>query len=76
LKGKLLENLHINLNPKQIEQLEFYSNYLDKDVNTIFNEALNYYFDAQEKLIAQSENSYSPGTNLDYNEFWDGIDLD
>jgi len=60
------------LNTKTIENLKLYSELLNKDFSTMLDEALEQYFvSEQEKLIAKEQNA----TNLDYNEFWDGVDV-
>ncbi len=60
------------LNTKTIENLKLYSELLNKDFSTMLDEALEQYFvSEQEKLIAKEQNA----TNLDYDEFWDGVDV-
>lgn len=59
-----------------IENLELYSGLLDKDVNTMLEEALELYFDAQQKMLMEKNiEKDNLQTNLDYDEFWDGVDL-
>ncbi|MBD3840700.1 MAG: hypothetical protein IE909_02235 [Campylobacterales bacterium] len=71
----MTNQIKFSLTPQQIDKLEFYSHLLKKDPDIIFSEALNFYFDAQEKILAQKEMGQSPETNLDYEEFWDGLDF-
>ena len=60
------------LNTKTIENLKLYSELLNKDFSTMLDEALEQYFvSEQEKLIAKEQNA----TNLDYDEFWGGVEL-
>jgi len=66
------ENIKIELKLDKLESLELYAKLLNKDINTILDEALEQYFIAeQEKLTAKEQNA----TNLSYDEFWDGIDI-
>jgi len=68
-----MENeLKIELKMDKLEGLKHYAGLLDKDVNTMLDEALERYFiEEQEKLVAKEQNA----TNLDYDEFWDGVDV-
>lgn len=73
-----MEN-HINIEFKQttVENLQAFSELLKKDVNTILEEALVQYFEnEQKKLIEKGIEEDASMTNLDYNEFWDDLDLD
>jgi len=66
----------INLKPDNIENLETFSEILKKDYNTIFNEALEQYFqNEQKKLLEKNIADENAMTNLDFDEFWDGVDL-
>jgi len=50
---------------------------LNKDINTMLEEALEQYFDdAQKRLMQRNINDENAMTNLDYDEFWDDVDLD
>jgi len=69
----------INLELKQdtVDNLLAFSELLHKDVNKILEEALELYFDtAQKKLIERGIEEDATMTNLDYDEFWDGVDLE
>jgi len=67
-----MKNIKLELKMDKIENLELYSKLLNKDINTILDEALEQYFISEnEKLIAKEQNA----TNLSYDEFWDGIDI-
>lgn len=67
------ENIKIELKLDKLESLEYYAKLLNKDINTMLDEALERYFvEEQEKLIAKEQNA----TNLDYDEFWGGFELD
>ena len=70
---------HIKIEFKQstVENLELFSQMLKKDVNTMLEEALEQYFNTeQEKLMEKNINDENAMTNLDYDEFWDGVDID
>ena len=66
------ENIKLELKLDKLEGLEFYAKLLNKDINTMLDEALEQYFiSEQEKLTAKEQNA----TNLSYDEFWDGVDV-
>lgn len=68
-----MEDIKIELKLDKLESLEYYAKLLNKDINTMLDEALERYFvEEQEKLIAKEQNA----TNLDYDEFWGGFELD
>jgi tRNA A37 N6-isopentenylltransferase MiaA len=59
-----------------IESLESYSELLNKSINTILDEALSQYFDNEAKKILEKDSEASSMmTNLDFDEFWDGVDI-
>jgi len=65
------EEIKIELKIDKLERLQHYAKLLDKDINTLLDEALSQYFIVtEEELIAKSN-----ATNLTYDEFWDGVDL-
>ena len=66
------ENIKLELKLDKLEGLELYAKLLNKDINTMLDEALEQYFiSEQEKLTAKEQNA----TNLSYDEFWDGVDV-
>ena len=68
-----MEDIKIELKLEKLELLKQYAKLLNKDINTMLDEALERYFvEEQEKLIAKEQNA----TNLDYDEFWGGVDLE
>ncbi len=70
---------HIKIEFKQttVENLQAFSEILNKDINTMLEEALEQYFESeQQKLMGKNENDESAMTNLDFDEFWDDVDLD
>ena len=44
-----MSKIEFKLNAQMIEKIEAYSELLDKDVNSILNEALTQYFENEEK---------------------------
>jgi hypothetical protein len=68
--------LKIELQYETVEKLEIYSKLLNKDMNKIIDEALLQYFENEEKrLLEKNIENDSLMTNLDYDEFWDGVDI-
>jgi hypothetical protein len=64
------------LNSSLFEELELYSELLKKDQNTILIEALEQYFEnEQKKLLEKNIEDENAMSNLDYDEFWDGVEL-
>lgn len=69
-----MENLIIN--QSNGENLEAFSEALKKDKNSIINEALELYFEEQQKkLLEKNLADENAMTNLDFNEFWDDVDI-
>ncbi len=70
-------NLQFQLSSEMIEDIHTYSALLNKDTNTILNEALKQYFEnEQEKLMEARKLETDNGmTNLDFDEFWDGVEI-
>ena len=70
------EQLHFSLHPDTIEELKLFSQLLKKDYDTILNEALQQYFDnARKRMLEKNFENENMETNLDFDEFWDGVDL-
>ena len=72
-EGRDMEkSIKIEIKEDKLEGLEYYAKLLNKDINTMLDEALAQYFESEnEKLIAKEQNM----TNLDFDEFWDGVEL-
>jgi len=69
-------SFEFELNNKLVEELQAYTDILKKDANTILKEALEQYFEnEQKKLLEKNLEDENAMTNLDYNEFWDGVDI-
>jgi hypothetical protein len=68
--------LKFELTQDTLHNLQTFSELLKKDVNTILNEALELYFaEEQKKLLEKNLENDNAMTNLDYDEFWDGVEL-
>lgn len=71
-----MEKRNFTLNSDNLENLENFSILLKKDFSTIINEALEEYFqNEQKKLLEKNLDDENAMTNLTYEDFWDGIDL-
>jgi predicted transcriptional regulator len=69
-------NINIEFKQSTIDDLVGFSELLNKDVNVIIEEALAQYFEnEQKKLIEKGIEEDASMTNLDYDEFWDGLDI-
>jgi len=70
-------NIQFELKQDTVDNLQAFSELLKKDVNTMLVEALEQYFESeQKKLIEKGIEEDATMTNLDYDEFWDGVELD
>ncbi|RRS30728.1 MAG: hypothetical protein P794_06020 [Epsilonproteobacteria bacterium (ex Lamellibrachia satsuma)] len=70
------QNIKIELKQSTVENLLAFSEILKKDINTMLEEALEQYFEnEQQKLLEKNMDDENAMTNLDYDEFWDGLDL-
>lgn len=66
-----MNTMHIAIDEKTVERLEYYAQLLHKDAATMVHEALELYFVEEEKKLSEQD----PMTNLSFDEFWDGVDL-
>ena len=70
------ETININFKQSTIDDLVGFSKSLGKDINVIIEEALEeYYVNEQKKLIEKEIEDGAAMTNLNYDEFWDGLDI-
>jgi len=70
------KEIKIELQHDKLENLEIYSEILKKDFNTMLDEALELYFKVEnEKLLKKNENDENAMTNLDFDEFWEGVEF-
>ena len=72
-----MENrIDFTLKPDTIENLQTFSELLKKDVSWVLEQALEEYFaKIQKELLEKNLADENALTNLDYNEFWDGVDI-
>ena len=73
-----MENrIDFTLKPETIENLQAFAELLKKDVSWILENALEEYFaKVQKELLEKSMADENAMTNLDYDEFWEGVDFD
>lgn len=70
------KTIKLELKEEKLERLELYAELLKKDMNTMLDEALELYFHTEEeKLLEKNQNDENALTNLDYDEFWEGVEL-
>jgi hypothetical protein len=70
------DKIEITFPQNTIDDLVAFSKILHKDINTMVQEAIEDYLSTQQqKLIEQSLYDDNAMTNLDYDEFWDGVDI-
>jgi hypothetical protein len=71
-----MNNINFTLSSHIINNLENFSELLKKDYNVILNEALEQYFiNEEKKLLEKNIDGENAMTNLDFNEFWDDVDI-
>ncbi len=69
--------MNFKLKQKTIENLKIYSQILNKSINELIEEALDEYFASlEERLLKDNIENENAQTNLSFNEFWDGVDID
>ncbi|MBD3790353.1 MAG: hypothetical protein IE885_08360 [Campylobacterales bacterium] len=70
------QEIQIEFKHSTVENLLTFSQLLKKDINTILEEALERYFEQETKrLQAKNQDEENMFTNLDFDEFWDGVDI-
>jgi len=68
--------MNISINPDNYENLTNFKEILKKDESTMINEALELYFESeQKKLLEKNLEDENAMTNLSYDEFWGDIEL-
>lgn len=69
--------MNISINAENYENLENYKTILKKDESTMINEALEVYFQAQNKILLEKNlDNENTMTNLDFDEFWNDVEID
>ena len=72
-----MNNIRIEFKETTVENLQAFSEILKKDINTMLEEALEQYFqNEQQKLMEKNQDDENAMTNLDFDEFWDDVELD
>jgi len=70
------KSIELEISYEMIENLKTFSEILNKDINTILDEALTQYFTSEQKrLLEKNQDDENMMTNLDYDEFWDGVEF-
>jgi len=71
-----MEKRNFILNNDNLQNLENFSTILKKDYSTMMNEALEDYFqNAQKNLLEKNLADQNSLTNLDYDEFWNDVEI-
>ncbi|QOP44843.1 hypothetical protein [Sulfurimonas paralvinellae] len=69
--------MQITINDYNMQNLEAFSELKKKDISELINEALEEYFaNEQKKLLEKNLADENAMTNLDYDEFWSGVEID
>ena len=68
--------VEIKINDYNMQNLEAFSELKKCDISTLINEALEEYFvNEQKKLLEKNLADENAMTNLDFDEFWDGVEV-
>lgn len=67
-----MSQLSITLTQKDSDLLQTYSALINKDKDTMVSEAFKLYFEMLEEKLQQDQTSE---TSLDFDEFWEGVDI-
>ncbi|MEA3289545.1 MAG: hypothetical protein U9Q04_05100 [Campylobacterota bacterium] len=69
-------DIQLEISMDNVENLHNFSQIHKKDINIILNEALEQYFENEhKKLMEKNLEDENMMTNLDFNEFWDDVDI-
>ena len=69
--------MKITINDYNMQNLQTFSEVKKKDISFLINEALEQYFEnEQRKLLEKNLENENAMTNLDFDEFWDDVELD
>jgi len=69
--------MQITINEYNMQNLEAFSELKKKDISTLINEALEKYFvNEEKKLLEKNLADENAMTNLDFDEFWDDVEID
>ena len=68
--------MNISISEDNYENLTNFQEILKKDASSMINEALELYFEEQQKkLLEKNLDDENAMTNLSYDEFWDDIEI-
>ena len=68
--------MNISISEENYENLTIFEEILKKDASSMINEALELYFEEQQKkLLEKNLADENAMTNLSYDEFWDDVEL-
>ncbi|RUM63140.1 MAG: hypothetical protein DSZ04_06235 [Sulfurimonas sp.] len=68
--------MNISINQDNYENIDNFKKILKKDESTMINEALELYFQTQhKKLLEKDIDNENTMTNLDFDEFWNDVDI-
>jgi len=66
----------ITINNDNLDNIQTFKEILKKDESTMINDALEVYFQAQQKILLEKNlDNENALTNLSYDEFWDDIEV-
>ena len=69
--------MQIKIDDYNMQNLEAFSELKKTDMSTLINEALEEYFaNEQKKLLEKNLADENAMTNLDFNEFWDDVEIE
>jgi len=70
------DKINFKLKSDTIENLKVFSQLLKKDVSWVLEQALEEYFaKVQKELLEKNLSDENAMTNLDFDEFWEGLDI-
>jgi len=69
--------MQITINEYNMQNLQAFSELKKKDISELINEALEEYFiNEEKKLLEKNLADENAMTNLDFDEFWDDVEID
>jgi len=69
--------MQITINEYNMQNLQAFSELKNKEISTLINEALEEYFiNEEKKLLEKNLADENAMTNLDFDEFWDDVEID
>jgi len=69
--------MQITINEYNMQNLQAFSELKKKDISELINEALeDYFINEEKKLLEKNLADENAMTNLDFDEFWDDVEID